>query len=111
MRLKNGAGDVPSCTALPACEEAIGKRLHVDGENPRSTGHRLVRQRQKATLRLHGWLIRLSAPRDHRQRPVRKRPVQPFGLIPGCPHPDLALFLSSQDHRHRRKLTKYVGLG
>ena len=37
---------------------------------------------------------------DH-QRPIRQRPLQRLRLAPGRAHPDVALLLGGQDHRHR----------
>ena len=52
-------------------------------------------------------LSSLSAPRiDQRERIIRQRPLQRLCLIPWRAHPDVALLIGRQDHRHGLRMDR-----
>ena len=41
------------------------------------------------------------------ERIIRQRPLRRLRLVPRCAHPDVTLFMCSQDHRHRLRMDRF----
>ena len=78
------------------CSECGRTEICVSFDDPEQ-----VYERQRDTGSCGSLVLLVRSPRDDLQGVIRQRPLQRLRLVPRRAHPDVALFVRRQDHRHR----------